>query len=303
MGFEQQKLLSENNPADPIKPAAKPPETAAKPVTKAISYPPGQVVERAAQPQTTPVKPAIEQPAAPQSPAPVKAVANPATPRPAESSSVQTIGSVLENSAAAKVADIPAEKVLEKATKSAERQKPAEKAVPKMKSFRRAPFLVLGIAAGLLAGYAIFEKQLALAPGGDLSSGAATSASSTKGDLPIQNLLRGSAKLEMDGQIPGDTVIVKRVVMDAPGWVAVADDTAGKPGRILGAYYLPAGTYERQMVPLLRALADGASYFAVIWNDDGDKTFDLRKDSPRAEAESGQIVSAFSVGAKSTRGE
>lgn len=76
-------------------------------------------------------------------------------------------------------------------------------------------------------------------------------------------------------QPAGMSVIVSSVSLSQMGWVAVKDDR----GWILGAGRLEMGTHQNISVPLLRTTESGQRYQALLYIDDGDKEFDLRKDS------------------------
>lgn len=143
----------------------------------------------------------------------------------------------------------------------------------------------------LAVSYLLFGGKTALAP----SDSVDPADSSDSQNNPIS--------LSISYQLPGDLVVVKEVVMAKAGWVAIHDDIDGKPGRILGAYYLPAGTVYDQVIPLLRAVVDTQSYFAVIHEDDGDKTFDYTKDLPRLDKDGQSEGMQFTVTAVSSRGD
>ena len=80
--------------------------------------------------------------------------------------------------------------------------------------------------------------------------------------------------------------------MQDSGWVAVREDRDGVFGNILGAQYLPAGTYTNVTVDLLRGTEPGKIYYAVLYKDDGDKVFDYEKDSI-VQSENSTIFATF----------
>jgi hypothetical protein len=76
-------------------------------------------------------------------------------------------------------------------------------------------------------------------------------------------------------QPAGSYVMVKSVTLPQMGWVAVRDSS----GRTLGAARFEAGTYSAVQVPLLRNTVSGEHYQVLLYIDDGDKVFDLHKDT------------------------
>lgn len=157
--------------------------------------------------------------------------------------------------------------------------------------------IILGVLAGLLLGYLFFDHQEALAPINRLNL------VQNKKDTKVNLTDSISQKLEVEGQIPGSVIVVKKVVMDQPGWLAVADDNDGQMGRILGANYLPAGTYQNILISLLRSVSDGQTYFAVICQDDGDKEFNYQTDLPITASDGEPLNVLFQVTAASSRGD
>lgn len=156
--------------------------------------------------------------------------------------------------------------------------------------------LTIVIVLVILGGYFWGAKKIVLAPSSNLKE----TADQQKDSSPTTS---SSAKIIVTNQIPGEVVLVAEVNMAEAGWVAIHDNNDGKPGNILGAGYLPSGTYINQMIPLLRGVVDGSSYLAIIHKDDGDKIFDYKIDTPVTNS-LGQIETAsFDVVAESSRGE
>lgn len=166
--------------------------------------------------------------------------------------------------------------------------------------------LVIGIAIGVIG------ANLAGQGGEELrdSSSNVAETESTPADMPSENTKTtdtSSAPQEVElpgidrvpkNSRPGLTVLdqpagaqvaVSGLTFDSPAWVAVYDNRGGKPGWILGAKrFLPGDV--AGIVPLLRATVSGETYYAVIHGDDGDLTFDKRKD-PAPAPDSALIVS------------
>lgn len=157
-------------------------------------------------------------------------------------------------------------------------------------------WLAVGIVLVILVGYFFWGQKIAFAP----SKNTQATSTQQKNSDPV---VVASSKIVVSGQIPGEVVLISDVTMDEAGWVAVHDNNNGQPGNILGAYYLPAGTYTNQMVPLLRGVVDGNSYLVVIHQDDGDKVFDYKIDTPITNAKDQLETANFAVVATSPRGE
>jgi hypothetical protein len=154
-------------------------------------------------------------------------------------------------------------------------------------------FLIIGMVIILLVSY-FFWGQKAFAP---------IKESNVIKKINEEAVLASSAYLEINNQIPGEVIIVSKVTMTEGGWVAVHDDNNGIPGNILGAYYLPAGNHKDQIVPLLRGVTDDRSYIVVIHQDNGDRIFDYKIDTPDLDKNGEMITAGFFVVAESVRGE
>ncbi len=157
--------------------------------------------------------------------------------------------------------------------------------------------LVIGIVAGLLIGYVIFNRT-ALAPIGNPLTTQKNPLARTNGQAGDTS----SQQIFIDRQIPGDVVLIQEITLNEAGWIAIHDDNNGQPGNILGAYYLPAGTHANQLVPLLRGVEDEISYIAVIHDDNGDRVFDYKLDTPRLDPSGNQETAGFDVVAASPSG-
>jgi len=166
----------------------------------------------------------------------------------------------------------------------------------KVPSRKHISYLITGIIGGLVLGYVLFDNQKALAPIGNPSNNAHKTSNAKQANIPLINI-------SVDTQIPGNVILVKKIVMDKAGWIAVHDDQNGQPGRILGANFLSAGTYQNQMISLLRGIADEGSYFVVIHDDNGDRSFDFKLDLPRKDPSEQTELVNFKVVAESPRGD
>ena len=169
------------------------------------------------------------------------------------------------------------------------------------RSTRTFSYLITGLVAGLVAGYILFDGQTVLAPGLDPATKNNVDQPKDTGEVKKEEIK--SDLISVSRQIPGNVVLVKSLSMPINGWIAVHDDLNGNPGKVLGAYYLPVGSYSHQLVPLLRGLEEGRSYFAVIHGDNGDKSFDFTVDQPLKDSAGAMQKATFEVSAISSRGD
>jgi hypothetical protein len=91
-------------------------------------------------------------------------------------------------------------------------------------------------------------------------------------DTPI--IAGSNESLDVVDQPAGMSVKVRSANLVQMGWIAVRDSN----GRTLGAGRFGPGMHTDVEVPLLRGTEAGQSYQALIYVDDGDREFDLRKD-------------------------
>lgn len=94
--------------------------------------------------------------------------------------------------------------------------------------------------------------------------------------------------IEADNQIAGNKVFIKKVSLAESSWVAIQELATGK---ILGAQMFGVGESSGD-VDLLRDTAPESMYSAIILSDDGDKIFDLKKDSYALNSD-GKVISVL----------
>lgn len=83
-----------------------------------------------------------------------------------------------------------------------------------------------------------------------------------------------SEELTVGDQPAGTSVLVESVTVPGISWIAVRDSL-----RIYGAARVNAGTTENVSVKLLRPTDAGKIYQVMVYVDDGDRSFDFKKDA------------------------
>jgi hypothetical protein len=91
-------------------------------------------------------------------------------------------------------------------------------------------------------------------------------------------------------QAAGNLVVITKVSVSHPTWVAIHEDVDGLPANILGAQLFNEGVHSGT-VSLLRDTESGRKYYAILYQDNGDRMFDYVIDLP-VEGVSGDVVSA-----------
>jgi cytoskeletal protein RodZ len=83
----------------------------------------------------------------------------------------------------------------------------------------------------------------------------------------------------VSNQPAGNMAKIDNVALTFDGWVVVQEQVTGTAGWILGAQRFDKGTYAGGQVELLRATKAGLTYKVMLYTDDGDKMFDMKKDT------------------------
>lgn len=123
---------------------------------------------------------------------------------------------------------------------------------------------------------------------GSTGDTSATNATEGDGNVPATVSVPGNNAVAVNDQPAGMKVDVTMATLTKPGWVVVAEDNNGMPGKILGAHRYDPGIYLAE-VDLLRGTEAGKTYHVVLRLDDGDKVFDQTKDLP-IMGEDGKVV-------------
>lgn len=116
----------------------------------------------------------------------------------------------------------------------------------------------------LIGGYLMFTRQVSSPVVGGNGTEAETSE------------ISGDSSLVVVDQAAGESVAVTFMDLPEGGWIAIKEVSSS---RILGAGRFPHGATSGA-VELLRATVAGGEYEAIVYEDDGDKMFDHKKDMP-----------------------
>jgi hypothetical protein len=116
-----------------------------------------------------------------------------------------------------------------------------------------------------------------------------TGSSATVVTAASQLVAAGGDMVTVKDQPAGDSVMVTSVTMPELGWVAVRDGN----GYTLGAALVTPGTHTNVLVPLLRVTVASGSYQVLLYSDDGDRQFDLHKDTLVTNSDGSVAGSSF----------
>jgi len=109
----------------------------------------------------------------------------------------------------------------------------------------------------------------------------------------------GAFKVTVSDQPAGTSVALSNTASypTNDGWVAVHEIVGGNLGNALGAarYSVSEGLMP-SVVELLRSTTSGETYMVVYHSDDGDRVFNLSKDTPVRTADGALIATTFVAG-------
>ncbi|MCH8049919.1 hypothetical protein IIB51_00700 [Patescibacteria group bacterium] len=106
-------------------------------------------------------------------------------------------------------------------------------------------------------------------------------------------LVSENNNVAISDQLSGDRVLIDTVSIEKDGWVVIHEEVNGVLGNALGAHRLNAGVSEKVYVKLLRNTEINQTYHALLYNDNGDKEFNLGDDSPLQDSLGGFIEGVF----------
>lgn len=161
---------------------------------------------------------------------------------------------------------------------------------------------IICFAVGFAVSYGIWGRNQSVgdqtrAPGGETQtpgeSGGEMQKTIQSAGAALVTTVAGTNAISVEDQPPGNRVAVASASLSVSAWIAIHEDQAGKPGRILGARRLDPGTWSNAEVELLRAAQPGQTYYAMLHREDGDRQFDQAKDLPIADAAGNPITASF----------
>ncbi len=126
--------------------------------------------------------------------------------------------------------------------------------------------------------------------------GSSTSTDNSVATMDNSNVSGSINRIVMSDQYPGNVVYLNSAQFANPGWVVIDADNAGTPGKILGETYFDAGINPGK-ITLSQPMIDGGTYYAVMYSDNGNKTFDVTKDQPLTDANGNVIMKVFHASA------
>lgn len=85
---------------------------------------------------------------------------------------------------------------------------------------------------------------------------------------PSVNLPRNA--IEVHDQVAIDDVLIDSVAVDAPSFIAIHSNTAGKPGDVIAVSALITQPTKNIVIVLPQKLDPGETYFVLLHKDDGD---------------------------------
>jgi hypothetical protein len=156
--------------------------------------------------------------------------------------------------------------------------------------------IVLIIGAWFLGRMSVTSMSASITSSSTTTMGTATSAVHSNSATTQTNVTVTTApatsqeSVSVADQAAGMQVRVKSVSLPQMGWVAIRDSS----GRVLGAGLFAAGT-NSGAVPLLRGTTAGERYQALLYIDDGDKQFDLHKDTLLMNADGSVAGATFTA--------
>ena len=132
---------------------------------------------------------------------------------------------------------------------------------------------------------------------GGKKSATTTEEPATSGDA--SSTPAAANRVVVSDQFPGNIVYLSSVQLANAGWVVIHKDNAGTPGAIIGSAWFEKGINPGK-ITLTESTKEGATYYAMIHSDNGDKKFDAAKDLPLKDANGNVIMKMFKATATAT---
>lgn len=156
--------------------------------------------------------------------------------------------------------------------------------------------LVLSFLIGVLVGLGIFwmvnATRQELSPVvGNVKNTEESSQKAAVQDFTTTPLVRDNAII-VENQPAGSRVFVKKAMFEEDGWVVIHEGNTSFIGNALGAARFDAGE-NSGVVELLRNTEVGKMYRAILYRDNGDRTFSLENDFPFLGTGNQPILTTF----------
>lgn len=108
-------------------------------------------------------------------------------------------------------------------------------------------------------------------------------------------LLVGPSAIDLNNQQPGQTVEVKTLLMEEPGFVVIHESQNGIPGKIIGESSLLDKDDTETTITLDRTTVDGEGLIAMLHKDNGNGTFDENEDMPVKDNQGEDVMMEFKI--------
>ncbi|HEY4511244.1 MAG TPA: hypothetical protein VJH55_00150 [Candidatus Paceibacterota bacterium] len=95
--------------------------------------------------------------------------------------------------------------------------------------------------------------------------------------------------LTVKDQFPGDIVFVSDLALNRPAFVVIHKENAGAPGAIIGTALFDTASTTGQ-VKLTEKTVNGKTYYAVLYGDNGNKTFTAGDDLPLTDTDGATVI-------------
>ena len=99
-------------------------------------------------------------------------------------------------------------------------------------------------------------------------------------------------RLVVTDQNPGNVVYISSAELATSSWIVIQADNAGLPGKVLGSAKFKSGINPGK-ITLTSPMVNGGTYYAIIYPDNGEKTFDQTKSSPLKDSKGQVIMKVF----------
>jgi hypothetical protein len=127
------------------------------------------------------------------------------------------------------------------------------------------------------------------------STGSEQANATTTDNMSAEGAVMAGEAIVVGQQDAGKVVEVSAVSMAKSGWVVVHEIKSGVVANALGAARREVGEYTDVTVHLLRGTVAGGEYAVVLYEDNGDKSFNLASDVPVTNSNGGFVMQKFNI--------